>query len=88
MFEEWIIGCDNCQDACPHNRKHNWDEGDAFSGIEEIASKLEPEKLLEQTDDFLREQVITKTDHHLMAEDTDVLRINAHRALRNRQREQ
>lgn len=87
MFEEWIVGCDNCQDACPYNRKHNWDKGDAFSNIEEIASNLVSEKLLEQTDDFLREQVITKTDYHLMPEDTGVLRINAQRAIRNHQRE-
>lgn len=30
MFEQWVCGCDNCQDACPYNRKQNWDEGKIF----------------------------------------------------------
>lgn len=85
MFEEWICGCDNCQDACPYNRRHNWDEGEPFSDLEEIAPSLVPEQLLEQTDDFLRREVIPKTDNHLMPEDTNVLRINAERAIRNTQ---
>ncbi len=88
MFEEWICGCDNCQDVCPYNRKHNWDEGAPFSNLEEIAPNLVPERLLEQTDDFLREQVIAKSADHLTPEDTGVLRVNAARAIRNRSQEQ
>lgn len=86
MFEEWIVGCDNCQDACPYNRKHNWDEGEPFSDLEEIAAKMVPEKLLEQSDEFLTAKVISKTDHHLMPEDTNALRMNAERAIRNSKR--
>ena len=26
LFEEWICGCDNCQDVCPYNRKHDWNQ--------------------------------------------------------------
>ncbi len=85
MFEEWICGCDNCQDACPHNRRHNWDEGEPFSDLEAIATKLIPESLLEQSDEFLRTEVIAKTGNHLLPEDTNVLRMNAERAIRNGQ---
>ncbi len=84
MFEEWVCGCDNCQDVCPYNRRHDWDEGEPFSNLEQIAPKLVPETLLEQTDDFLQEQVIAKTDNHLTPEDTRVLRRAAERAIKNR----
>lgn len=84
MFEEWICGCDNCQDVCPYNRKHNWDIGDSFGDLDQIASILEPENLLEQSDEFIKEQVIPRTDNHLSPNDSGVLRKNVERALRYR----
>lgn len=82
MFEEWICGCDNCQDSCPYNRKHDWSDGETFSDLEELASELLPEKVLEQSDDYLVEHVISKTAKHLKPSDIAVLRRNAKRALR------
>ncbi len=83
-FEEWLCGCDNCQDACPYNSRHDWDKGEPFSDLEEIAEKILPENVHALTDDFLIEEVIFKTCNHMMPADTDVLRRAAERALRNR----
>lgn len=82
MFEEWICGCDNCQDVCPYNRRKKWNEGEPFSELEKIAPLITPDRLSEQSDKFLRERVITKTDNHLEPTDTDVLRRCAERAQR------
>ena len=27
MLEEWILGCDNCQDCCPFNKNQDWSIG-------------------------------------------------------------
>lgn len=86
MFEEWMCGCDNCQDACPFNRKKDWNEGESFSDLEEIAADLVPEKVIVQSDDYLIRRVIAKTDHHLKPSDAPVLRRNAKRAIRFRKR--
>lgn len=82
MFEEWICGCDNCQDACPYNRTTDWNSGERFSNLEEIADKLQPEQLVMQSDKFLIEHVISKTDKHLKPSDVSVLRRNARRVIR------
>lgn len=53
MFDEWMCGCDSCQDACPYNRKTDWNRGNAFSDLEELAEALQPENIAGQTDQFL-----------------------------------
>lgn len=81
MFETWICGCDNCQDACPYNKRKNWEEGKSFSDLEELADALAPENILTQSDAYLMEHIIAKTDNHLKPSDTAVIRRNAKRAL-------
>ena len=88
QFEEWVCGCDNCQDICPYNRRVNWDEGEDFSELSELAPQITPEQLLKQSDEFIRTRVITKTDHHLQPEDTDALRRTAERALKYQKKHQ
>lgn len=87
-FETWICGCDNCQDACPYNKRKNWDEGAPFSDLEELADALTPEKILSQPNEYLQRHIIAKTDNHLKSSDTAVIRRNAKRALRNKNKEQ
>lgn len=81
MFEEWVCGCDNCQDACPHNRRHDWDAGKDFPGLRELAPMIVPQNYENLSDEFLIEQVIPRTAEHLQASDVQALRKNSRRAL-------
>jgi epoxyqueuosine reductase QueG len=82
QFENWICGCDACQDACPHNR-HDWNNGEDFPGLNEITELLQPENILNASDDVLRVKVIPKTAAHIKPEQVNTLRITAARMLRN-----
>lgn len=83
-FQEWICGCDVCQDVCPFNRRHDWNEGIDYPGLEDLAEHLQPERLLSESDDYLKEHVIPMTDNHLSPADIETLRICAKRSIENR----
>ena len=68
--------------ACPHNHRHDWDSGEIFPELEEIAPMILPQNYENLSDEFLIEQVIPKTDHHLQASDAPALRKNAKRAFK------
>lgn len=83
MYEEWMCGCDNCQDACPHNMRHDWSKGKVLKELEDIASVILPENYDELTDEFLICNVIPKTSNHLQDKDINALRKNTARAATN-----
>ena len=80
-LRDWICGCDACQDACPFNKRHDWEEGEEFYGLDTLISLLQPQNLIRASDETLWEKVIPKTEHHLRPAQTETLRICAQRAL-------
>ena len=83
---EWICGCDDCQDACPYNKRHDWSEGEDFPGLGEITEILSPEGILAASDEELREKAIPKSAAHLRVDQTDLLRRMAKNCIENRQK--
>ncbi len=86
MFEDWVCGCDNCQDACPYNRRHDWNAGGDFSDLEEIAPLILPKNYDNLSDEFLIREVVAKTDGHVQPSQVGALRKNAERALQYEQK--
>lgn len=75
------MGCDACQDVCPYNKRHDWNEGEDFPGLQEIEALLQPDHILSASDDELIRKVIPRSEHHLTDQQTDILRICAKRVL-------
>lgn len=86
QLQEWICGCDACQDACPYNRRHDWSAGQGFPGLCELEELLQPEQILTATDKVLAEKVTTRTDSHIPPSQTETLRKSAARVLKNKNR--
>lgn len=84
MFQEWVCGCDNCQNACPFN-KHDWNAGQPFSNLEEIAPRILPANYPHLSDEFLIKEVVARTDSHIQPSQVESLRINAERSLKYQQ---
>lgn len=81
-LKDWICGCDACQDACPFNRRHDWQAGEPFDGLEQDVDLLQPRNILAASDETLREKVIPRTEGHLRPDQVGILRVCAARALR------
>ena len=81
QLSEWIMGCDACQDACPHNMRHDWNKGEEFPGLNDIEKLLQPENIIKASDEELIENVIPRSAYHLRNDQVDVLRKCAKRVL-------
>jgi epoxyqueuosine reductase QueG len=83
MFEEWICGCDTCQDVCPYNRGHNWNEGEEYPGLSMLADELLPERILEQSDHWLSRHIAAISESHIRPDEIETIRRCTKRSLRN-----
>lgn len=81
QFGNWICGCDDCQDICPYNKRHDWNEGEEFPGLSDIVELLQPENILKASDKELCEKVIPKTADHIQPDQVETLRKGAKRVL-------
>ncbi|KIR03739.1 Epoxyqueuosine (oQ) reductase QueG [Lachnospiraceae bacterium TWA4] len=82
QFGEWMCGCDDCQDTCPHNRKHDWSEGEEFPGLHEIVELLQPENILKASKEELQKKVVPKTYDHVKPRQTNTFKRGAKRLIR------
>ncbi|MDO5558637.1 MAG: epoxyqueuosine reductase [Oscillospiraceae bacterium] len=82
QFSDWICGCDDCQDACPNNMRHDWTSGEAFPGLDDIIELAQPENILKASDDSLCKHIIPKTVEHISPENINTLRVCAKRVLK------
>jgi len=81
MLEEWILGCDNCQDCCPFNKNHDWSIGKDYPGLDALELILQPEYILKASDEAIIKKLIPKFCFHLTDKQIPLLRKSAKRAI-------
>lgn len=84
MLEEWILGCDNCQDCCPFNKNHDWSIGKDYPGLNALKLILQPEYILKASDKEIIEKLIPKFCFHLTDKQIPLLRKSAKRAIEHK----
>ena len=84
MLEEWILGCDNCQDCCPFNKNYDWSIGKDYPGLDALELILQPEYILKASDKEIIEKLIPKFCFHLTDKQIPLLRKSAKRAIEHK----
>lgn len=84
MLEEWILGCDNCQDCCPFNKNYDWSIGKNYPGLDALELILQPEYILKASDKEIIEKLIPKFCFHLTDKQIPLLRKSAKRAIEHK----
>ena len=84
MLEEWILGCDNCQDCCPFNKIYDWSIGKDYPGLNALELILQPEYILKASDKEIIEKLIPKFCFHLTDKQIPLLRKSAKRAIEHK----
>ena len=82
---QWIYGCDACQDACPFNAAA-WTDDEEFPGLEELAGRISPEKIVAMDYAFLRGPMAEKF-WYISPGDAWKWKVNALNAMLNRRGE-
>ena len=88
QMDEWVMGCDACQDACPYNKKHDWTKGEDIPSLRNISTKILPDNLISASDDFLKKEVVPRSDNHIKESEIDTIRRCAKISLSNKKRKQ
>ena len=86
QLQEWIVGCEVCQNACPFNSKHDWSQGEEYPGLEELVDVMQPKNILSASKEQL-ENICLRSANHLNQRNTEVLKLNAERVIRNRKKQ-
>lgn len=81
---QWVVGCEECQDSCPYNRGHDWSKGEEIPALTSIAEKLLPENIVNADDEFIKNELVTRTFDHLSESQIGTIRRCAKRSLRNK----
>ena len=84
MLEEWILGCENCQDCCPFNKNHDWSIGKDYPGLDALELILQPEYILKASDKEIIEKLIPKFCFHLTDKQIPLLRKSAKWAIEHK----